>query len=568
MDIKADPAPAPSSGTADTADAATSGTRVAAQAVPVHRDERVITQVMQYLESELPSVWLLASDDKLKEVFGQLAQLPTDELQEALRSLDANGDLDAMVEQLAAHRQAFEQFFTLLESRGLIVGEQAHMKAGTYGVTPPVLYRAAEGVELPAGIMRALDQQRTLANQFYEAQYTAFAKQVTAARSEVVPGNQAPSARPAWAPPVSDKPRPPTPSPKVEEPAAQPGLARTPEEAARFKLGTFPTVKDVLKSPADAFIDGARWVAGQDDLFLRMQALEVGDAFEVEVSLGAKGAVSVERQEKDKYEITLSFEALFGKSLDVGIDLGLLGFEASLGSKSGAKGSLKLQVASPDELQQLLMAIQTRLQLDGKPKDAAQMKALQAASEFIKAHVSSATVGLAREVSAGVSLSVGRASLSGEGQLAGAEELEVSRAPDGRKALTARKELEVTSSVEAALDVTVGKLKTSGEKVNRITIERTHLLPPKPGETATATVKIEIEDNYDKRSELGSVSFTFPAEELPAWETALRRSDPVALRALIKKAKSAQDGSTVYKDERSFLLGKSTTTRVMKDKSR
>ncbi|MEW5737831.1 MAG: hypothetical protein AB1938_02835 [Myxococcota bacterium] len=510
------------------------------RAIQVIDDPAVRHTVEQFLAFDLLQPWGVASDDDFTKVFNHLASLSNDYLRKTLDRLDREGKLDPMVDALPDHRLAFEKLFALLESRGLVDPHRPAMKPGTYAVYPPVTFREAPGADLPPSIRRALALHQEVVHADYEARIQAFRADATA------------------------------PNPRynrflsIDKPAPQPSLARTSEEEARFKLGMPPTLRQALSSPIDAVAQAARFVANQADLRLRAQSLEVGESFDVEAQLGVKGTLTVERKEKDKYEVTMSLEALLGHTAGVELELGPVGLEASLGGKGGLTGSVKLQVASPDELQTLLVAVKTRLQLYGVPKDAAQMKAFEDASQFIKAHVTGSTFGLSSEAAFGIGLSLGQASVSAAASLKSLQELETARTPDGRKELTARREFELTRSVEAALSV----LTKSGEKVTKLTFERSRIEPVKPGEKDSAAVKLELTDKSGKRSEVRSVTYKVSPEDLPAWQSAILRSDQAALRALMKKAAKEGSDSTRYTDERSFAGLGTSTTRVMKEKSR
>lgn len=481
------------------------------------------------------------SDSDLGRVVNDLAQLSTPDLQRTLSALDADGRLDDFLGQQDSHREAFEGFFCLLEQRGLVAGHELPWKAGAYGVRPPALLSPAPGAALPPSARFALEQRNVRVHQDYEAQGAAFSKKVHQAKTDP-------------ASPV-----------RVDRPATQPGLARTPEEAARFTLGAPPSLSDALDNPADAVASAFRYASRQGDLALQMRSLEVGDSVELKVELGVAGKVNIERTAKDTYDVTASLELLFGPSTKASLDvLGLAKFEASLGAKAGLTGAVKLRVSSPEEFEALVVAVRTRIPLDGVPKDDAQLKSFRQAGAFIAAHVVGGRLGAKTESTAAFGLTSRAGDLGVEAKSETDFQFEVDRTPDGRRATTLREDFKVSAKAKGAL----GLLKRENEEVTRLMLERTTAEPARPGEAPVLTLKVECEDKRGRRVDTRTVSITVKPEDLGAWQRAILTGDREQVAVLLRGSEAHERRETAYVEKHQLNKVSTSVKRVVQEETR
>lgn len=509
---------------------------------PAVADDPVVREhVARDLDVALWFSRFFPSDSDLGRVVNDLAQLSTPHLQRTLSALDADGRLDDFLGQQDSHREAFEGFFCLLEQRGLVAGHELPWKAGAYGVRPPALLSPAPGAALPPSVRFALEQRNVRVHQDYEAQGAAFAKKVHQAKTDP-------------ASPV-----------RVDRPATQPGLARTPEEAARFTLGAPPSLSDALDNPADAVASAFRYASRQGDLALQVRSLEVGDSVELKVELGVAGKVNIERTAKDQYDVTASLELLFGPSTKASLDvLGLAKFEASLGAKAGLTGAVKLRVSSPEELEALVVAVRTRIPLDGVPKDDAQLKSFQQAGAFIAAHVVGGRLGAKTENTATFGLTSRAADLGVEAKSENEFQFEVGRTPDGRRATTLREDFKVSAKAKGAL----GPIKRENEEVTQLTLERTTAEPARPGEAPVLTLKVECEDRRGRRVDTRTVSITVKPGDVGAWQRAILTGDRQQVAELLRGSEPHERRETAYVEKHQLNKVSTSVKRVVKEETR
>jgi hypothetical protein len=471
----------------------------------------------------------MTGDSDIERVVRHLSQLSNDDLLETLGRLDEDGTLDRLFQNLHDHRAAFEPFLTELERRGLLLAHELFWKPGTYGHRPPVLFEVPPGSPLPPSVRAAVAERNVLANEDYELRGAAFARAVST--------------------PVAGT----SPHLEADAPVAQPKLARTPEQAARFQLGTAASFRDYLDNPIDAFVADVTHLVRQGDVGLRVRSLEVGDSAELELEAGLTG--KVERKAADRYEVSMSIESLFGGEAKFDADLlGLATLEVSFGLKLGPTGTVKLEVSSPDEFQALLQAIKTRLLLDGIPKNADQLAAFHQAGAFITGHVVGGELGLKSEASAGLALSSKAGTVSLGGKQTEQAEFEVRRGADGRRVTIVvtivREQLEVKS--------TFTSLAKEHERLTRVSIERQSVEGAPVGE---ARVKVELEDTRPARVEVRTVTWTFPEAELPSWRAAIAANDQATLTKLEQRARQTEERRTLYVEKRQLGPLSSTTKR-------
>lgn len=519
-----------------------------AESTPVAPSQARVTQLDQSKQSEWvhdevrdaafgPAIML--SDEALQRAVSDLSTLSGDALTAMLARLDKEHVLDKLFEAMNPEQR--EALFAMLEQKGLIIAHETSWKAGAWGIRPPALLAASSDAALPPSIEYALDERNARVNRDYVANCAAFAQH---ARSPVLEQEK---------------------TTKVDSPVAQPALARTPEEAARFEIGVMPTMSELLKDPVSAVAEAARHVSRQGDFVTVMRSLEVGDSTELKLGEMVSAKAKVERKGDQKYEITVSLEALAGLSEKAGVNLlELVNFDVTLGYKAGVTGAVKLAVSSPQELQQFLVALRTRAALDGVPKDRARLAAFSGAGDFIRAHVVGGRFGVKQEGSVGLSAATRLGSVSADAKLASQVELEVAKTDDGRRAVTTRRQLETKAGGEAGLKF----LAKRGEALTRLIVEQTHCEPAKPGELDAVRIKVELEDTHGERIDARTLSFTIAPGELDAWLSAIRRSDKQALQTLMKGAKREETAKTIYARKVSAGVFSATAKRVMQETKR
>lgn len=476
----------------------------------------------------------MTDDSEIERVARHLSQLSDHDLLATLGKLDSDGTLDRLFENLHDHRAAFEPFLAELERRGLLLAHELPWKQGALGHRPPVVFEVPPDSPLPPSVRAAVADRNVLSNQDYELRNAAFASEVSAP----VTGYSSHLA--------------------IDAPVSQPKLARTPEQAARFQLGTAASLRDYLGDPIHAFMADATAITRQGDLGLRVRSLETGDSAELKLAAGLTGKVKIERKAAERYEVSVSVDTLFGEKAKVDADvLGLARLEASFGLELGPTGTVKLAVSSPDEFQALLGAIKTRLSLDGIAKNADQLAAFHQAGAFITEHVVGGKLGLKSESTVGLSLSSKAGKLSLDGKRTDQAEFEVQRGADGRRVTVFREQFEAKS--------TLTWLAKDHERLTRLSVERQSVEGAPAGE---ARVKLELEDTRGARVAVRTVTWTFPEAELPLWRAALAANDKAALTKLQQRAQQTEERRTLYAEKREFGPVSSTTKRQVAGEKR
>ena len=454
-----------------------------------------LERVHHQLDGELSWTSALNSGRGARAVH-DLETLPPTTLAKMLTSLQATGEIEKLMNLVSRDDQALEAFAALLVDRDLLKRDSTPWQGGLYGVRPKDIYRPTE-VELPTAVLAALDKRNIRVNADYRSELATWRKNVAA-----VPQSQTGPAR--------------------ESPADQPSLAGSPEEAARFREGTWPSLDAALHSPIDAVQRSAHFVVAQRDVIDRVRGLEIGSTEKISVE-GA--SILVERKEQEKYEATLTLDAAKKLGVDLKEKAGAFGFKVNAQVQFGVGGTVRFQVKSPDELAQLVAAMKTITLLDGLPKDAAGRAAYDRAVSFVSAHLRSASLNQKAGEDFGLEGTASGLKVGGNGSILHTNEVELSRTDDGRVATTLRQKLKVSSSTYRTLDVDEN---ITSVTVERKSIEAGHGLAAKE----EAKVKVKLEDRRGTRIEERELIWSVPPAELDEWSDAIERGDKAKLDTL------------------------------------
>lgn len=465
------------------------------------------------------------SDSSVRELMQTASTLSGDSLRKVLAKLDAEGKLGRL-SGLDTREQ--EAFLHLLAERGLLTESRQPWKGGSYSVPPPALF---DGKDLPPALRNLVDQRNARAARDY-------ADHVEALRASLAAQPTAHS----------------VPAVRTEQLGEAKALGRTPEEQARFELGTKPTLGELTSNPLQALDDGAKWARSQTDLVRRAKSLAVGDEAEVQLGGDSKLKAVISRTDEHAYEVSLTAEAFLSLGGTLKGEVEGVGVEVGAQVLEGRTGKVTLSLSSPEELAQLVAALRAQT-AQGNGHGA--LAAAVTATEFIDRHLKSWSVGRKLEGEVEVGAELLHVGGEAKGKLADGVELERTRLADGRIATSSKEELEVVSGLALGVGVTLSK----GEELTRVTFEKTSISPAKPGEEPTSKLVVVVQKRSGDRVDTRKLEIEVPAGKEEAFRQAFARNDRAAMKALIEQSRREETSTTVYEQKLPFGVGHSIDRR-------